>query len=90
MISLQRLVTLDCMTAGSSAVWPAAFRKKLIPGLIYYQTLLISFKLLESKIGVVSSTAAATLRQLIMFVFENVDAEDRAAAKAKEDPSIPG
>jgi hypothetical protein len=45
---------------------------------------------LESKIGVVSSTAAATLRQLVMFVFENVDEEDRLAKKAKEDPSLPG
>lgn len=25
-----------------------------------------------------------------MFVFENVDAEDKAALKAKDDPSIPG
>lgn len=50
---------------------------KDIHGETLAETLLISFKLQESKIGVVSSTAAATLRQLVMFVFEGVDEEDR-------------
>lgn len=54
------------------------------------QTLLISFKLQESKIGVVSSTAAATLRQLVMFVFDAVDDEDKAVSAARDDPSMPG
>jgi Dimerisation and cyclophilin-binding domain of Mon2 len=36
------------------------------------QALLLCFKLQESRIAVVSSTAAATLRQLVMFVFEKV------------------
>ena len=54
------------------------------------QTLLISFRLQESKIGVVSSTAAATLRQLIMFVFENVDEEDRLVQRSKDDSTYPG
>jgi hypothetical protein len=54
------------------------------------QTLLISFRLQESKIGVVSSTAAATLRQLIMFVFENVDEEDKLVQRSKDDSTYPG
>lgn len=44
------------------------------------QTLQISFRLQESKIGVVSSTSSATLRQLVMICFEKVDFEDRALA----------
>jgi hypothetical protein len=54
------------------------------------QTLLISFRLQESKIGVVSSTAAATLRQLIMFVFDHVVEEDRLVERARHDSSYPG
>jgi hypothetical protein len=41
------------------------------------QALLLCFKLQESKIAVVSSTAAATLRQLVMFVFDKMVDEDR-------------
>ncbi|PLW12876.1 hypothetical protein PCANC_17545 [Puccinia coronata f. sp. avenae] len=40
--------------------------------------LLLCFRLQDSRIGVVSSTAAATLRQLVMVVFEGVAAEDKA------------
>ncbi|TCD65014.1 hypothetical protein EIP91_003335 [Steccherinum ochraceum] len=39
--------------------------------------LLLCFKLQESRIAVVSSTAAATLRQLVMFVVDKVVDEDR-------------
>ncbi|KAK0441196.1 uncharacterized protein EV420DRAFT_1650111 [Desarmillaria tabescens] len=39
--------------------------------------LLLCFKLQESKIAVVSSTAAATLRQLVMFVVDKMVDEDR-------------
>jgi len=39
--------------------------------------LLLCFKLQESKIVVVSSTAAATLRQLVMFVVDKMVTEDR-------------
>lgn len=41
------------------------------------KALLLCFKLQESKISVVSSTAAATLRQLVMFVIDKVVDEDR-------------
>lgn len=41
------------------------------------QALLLCFKLQESRIAVVSSTAAATLRQLVMFVVDKVVDEDR-------------
>ena len=40
------------------------------------QALLLCFKLQESKIAVVSSTAAATLRQLVMFVVDKMVVED--------------
>ncbi|KAF8666808.1 C-terminal region of Mon2 protein [Rhizoctonia solani] len=39
--------------------------------------LLLCFKLQDSRIAVVSSTAAATLRQLVMFVFDKVVVEQR-------------
>ena len=38
---------------------------------------MLCFKLQESRIAVVSSTAAATLRQLVMFVVDKVVDEDR-------------
>ncbi|KAI0690366.1 hypothetical protein BC835DRAFT_1365030 [Cytidiella melzeri] len=41
------------------------------------EALLLCFKLQESRIAVVSSTAAATLRQLVMFVVDKVVDEDR-------------
>jgi len=41
------------------------------------QALLLCFKLQDSRIAVVSSTAAATLRQLVMFVFDKMGDEDR-------------
>lgn len=41
------------------------------------QTLRLCFNLQESRIGVVSSTASATLRQAVMTVFEKVKDEDR-------------
>ena len=47
------------------------------------QVLLLSFKLQESRIAVVSSTAAATLRQLVICIFDKVVDEDNAIAAAK-------
>lgn len=41
------------------------------------EALLLCFKLQDSRIAVVSSTAAATLRQLVMFIFEKMVNEDR-------------
>ncbi|PCH34907.1 hypothetical protein WOLCODRAFT_27538 [Wolfiporia cocos MD-104 SS10] len=41
------------------------------------EALLLCFRLQESRIAVVSSTAAATLRQLVMFVVDKVVDEDR-------------
>jgi len=41
------------------------------------KALLLCFKLQDSRIAVVSSTAAATLRQLVMFIFEKMLHEDR-------------
>lgn len=43
----------------------------------FVQALLLCFKLQESRIAVVSSTAAATLRQLVMFVVDKVVDEAR-------------
>ncbi|CAL1702898.1 unnamed protein product [Somion occarium] len=48
-----------------------------IHGDLLGEALLLCFKLQESRIAVVSSTAAATLRQLVMFVFDKVVDEDR-------------
>ncbi|KAL7422319.1 Endocytosis and vacuole integrity protein [Cryptotrichosporon argae] len=42
--------------------------------------LLLCFKLQDSRVSVVSSTAAATLRQAVMLIFDRVIAEDPAAA----------
>jgi len=41
------------------------------------QALLLCFKLQDSRIAVVSSTAAATLRQLVMFVVDKMVSEDQ-------------
>ena len=49
------------------------------------QALLLCFKLQESRIAVVSSTAAATLRQLVMFVVDKVVDEDRRDDLQPED-----
>ncbi|EKM74882.1 hypothetical protein AGABI1DRAFT_65220 [Agaricus bisporus var. burnettii JB137-S8] len=48
-----------------------------IHGELLGDALLLCFKLQESRIAVVSSTAAATLRQLVMFVVDKMVAEDR-------------
>ena len=52
------------------------------------QALLLCFKLHESRTAVVSSTAAATLRQLVMFVVDKVVEEDRRMLLANELESI--
>lgn len=44
---------------------------------LLFDILLLCFKLQESKVGVVSSTAAATLRQLVIILFDAVLEEDR-------------
>lgn len=49
-----------------------------------FDCLLLCFKLQESKVGVVSSTAAATLRQMVIILFEGVVEEDRRANDAEE------
>lgn len=49
------------------------------------QALLLCFKLQDSRIAVVSSTAAATLRQLVMFVFDKIVEEDK---RDSIDPSL--
>ncbi|KAF9267021.1 hypothetical protein L218DRAFT_955496 [Marasmius fiardii PR-910] len=48
-----------------------------VHGALLGDALLLCFKLQESKIAVVSSTAAATLRQLVMFVVDKMVDEDR-------------
>jgi hypothetical protein len=48
-----------------------------IHGQVLADALLVCFKLHESRIAVVSSTAAATLRQLVMFVVDKVVEEDQ-------------
>ncbi|KAF8968453.1 hypothetical protein BDZ97DRAFT_1902846 [Flammula alnicola] len=50
-----------------------------IHGDLLGDALLLCFKLQESRIAVVSSTAAATLRQLVMFVVDKMVLEDRVA-----------
>ena len=62
------------------------------PPLTVRQALLLCFKLQESRIAVVSSTAAATLRQLVMFVVDKVVDEDRrdeVDLKAMVDVTLP-
>ncbi|KAI0668157.1 hypothetical protein C8Q78DRAFT_980256 [Trametes maxima] len=48
-----------------------------VHGPLLGDALLLCFRLQESRIAVVSSTAAATLRQLVMFVVDKVVDEDR-------------
>ena len=62
----------------------------LTDGWTYFvdQALLLCFKLHESRTAVVSSTAAATLRQLVMFVVDKVVEEDRRMMLANELESI--
>ncbi|KAF5319150.1 hypothetical protein D9619_008506 [Psilocybe cf. subviscida] len=57
-----------------------------IHGDLLGDALLLCFKLQESRIAVVSSTAAATLRQLVMFVVDKMDVEDRLE-ESEEIPS---
>ncbi|KAF8129901.1 hypothetical protein EV363DRAFT_1399707 [Boletus edulis] len=48
-----------------------------VHGRLLGEALLLCFKLQDSRIAVVSSTAAATLRQLVMFVVDKMVAEDK-------------
>ncbi|KAL5521903.1 MON2 [Sanghuangporus sanghuang] len=48
-----------------------------IHGQLLGDALLLCFRMQESRIAVVSSTAAATLRQLVMFIIDKVVDEDR-------------
>ncbi len=59
-----------------------------IHGRLLANALLLCFKLHESRTAVVSSTAAATLRQLVMFVVDKVVEEDRRMLLANELESI--
>jgi hypothetical protein len=59
------------------SVSPSPLTIRLRCSCIPLQALLLCFKLHESRIAVVSSTAAATLRQLVMFVVDKVVDEDK-------------
>ncbi|KAI9452204.1 hypothetical protein F5148DRAFT_1237059 [Russula earlei] len=59
-----------------------------IHGRLLANALLLCFKLHDSRTAVVSSTAAATLRQLVMFVVDKVIEEDRRLLLANELESI--
>jgi hypothetical protein len=52
--------------------------------MINSQALLICFRLQDSKVVVVNNTAAATLRQLVIHVFDKVTKEDDIIAKDPE------
>ncbi|KAF8151507.1 hypothetical protein B0H34DRAFT_664561 [Crassisporium funariophilum] len=58
-----------------------------IHGALLGDALLLCFKLQESRIAVVSSTAAATLRQLVMFVVDKMVLEDRIN-ETEETPAL--
>jgi len=68
---------------------PSLFTRcaQYLHGDLLADALLLCFRLQDSRIGVVSSTAAATLRQLVMVVFEGVAAEDKAVKSSEPDPS---
>lgn len=73
---------------------PSLFTRcsRYLHGALLAEALLLCFRLQDSRIGVVSSTAAATLRQLVMVVFEGVAAEDKVIrvpqdATPEQDPS---
>ncbi|KAE8208689.1 hypothetical protein CF335_g221 [Tilletia laevis] len=55
-----------------------------IHGKLLSATLLLCFKLQDSRVSVVSSTAAATLRQAVMTIFEKVAAEDNVLDGIKD------
>ena len=63
------------------------FELRLKINFFIIQALLLCFKLQESRIAVVSSTAAATLRQLVMFVVDKMVLEDQIN-EANETPSM--
>ncbi|KAG9095186.1 hypothetical protein FS749_010913 [Ceratobasidium sp. UAMH 11750] len=50
------------------------------------EALLLCFRLQDSRIAVVSSTAAATLRQLVMFIFDKVVAEQKQRSTTDAPP----
>ncbi|KAK0540712.1 Endocytosis and vacuole integrity protein [Tilletia horrida] len=55
-----------------------------IHGKLLSATLLLCFRLQDSRVSVVSSTAAATLRQAVMTIFEKVAAEDEVLDGIKD------
>ncbi|OJA16090.1 hypothetical protein AZE42_05646 [Rhizopogon vesiculosus] len=67
--SLQRLIALKAVPQSAVALIHLSDNPS--------KALLLCFKLQDSRIAVVSSTAAATLRQLVMFIFEKMVQEDR-------------
>ncbi|GAA99507.1 uncharacterized protein L969DRAFT_86766 [Mixia osmundae IAM 14324] len=80
-IQLKILQTLVSLLTTANAV---------IHGEMLAELLLLSFRLQESKIGVVSSTAAATLRQLVMIIYEGVVQEDRTINDADDSVQLDG
>ncbi|PFH47539.1 hypothetical protein AMATHDRAFT_151886 [Amanita thiersii Skay4041] len=60
-----------------------------IHGALLGDALLLCFKLQESKIVVVSSTAAATLRQLVMYIVDKMVLEDKRMESADSDSRAP-
>ncbi|KAF4587994.1 hypothetical protein EYR38_009955 [Pleurotus pulmonarius] len=58
-----------------------------VHGELLGDALLLCFKLQESKIAVVSSTAAATLRQLVMFIVDKMVDEDQKGSSAATIPT---
>ncbi|KAF7416059.1 hypothetical protein PC9H_002319 [Pleurotus ostreatus] len=58
-----------------------------VHGELLGDALLLCFKLQESKIAVVSSTAAATLRQLVMFIVDKMVDEDLKGSSATTIPT---
>jgi hypothetical protein len=78
--NVRTLISLSCCA-------PTLFCLVLIGteyALVALQALLLCSKLHESRTAVVSSTAAATLRQLVMFVVDKVIEDDRRLQLASE------
>lgn len=59
-----------CMTMCSEMYVP--YRARVLMANLFMKALLLCFKLQDSRVSVVSSTAAATLRQAVMLIFNRV------------------
>ncbi|KAI5999270.1 hypothetical protein EDD15DRAFT_2508632 [Pisolithus albus] len=87
--SLQRLIALKAVPKAALRILQTLVSLitnfPSVHGDLLGEALLLCFKLQDSRIAVVSSTAAATLRQLVMFVFDKmVDEDRRSPAPADE------